>query len=124
MTEYAVYQITCGHRSSEAEFEVKLADLLSEQRQRTGVSVTVNSLVHSVCIYTKRDGSPVIEPCTQIIVSINPNHNPSDGVPAHREAKPFVVELAEKLREAYDQYVVPYSAISPADSVGAAKKKE
>jgi hypothetical protein len=122
MTDYAVYQITCGHTDTEAGFETAVANFLIELRKKSGVSVTVNTIVHSVSIYTTKTLDAVTEPAAFVVVSINPNHNPSDGVPAHREARPFVAELAEMLREKYDQHVVPFSALSTADSVGAAQR--
>lgn len=124
MTDYAVYQITCGHQDTEAGFESTLETFLIEQRKKSGVSVTVNTIVHSASIYTTKSGEAISEPSAFVVVSINPNHDPSDGVPAHREARPFVIELAEMLREKYNQHVVPFSELSTADSVGAAQRRK
>lgn len=119
---YALYQITCSHNATKDAFEKKLGDFLVEMRAETNVSVTVNSVVHSTCIYTSQ-GKAVFEPSAMVFVSINPNHiSKVDGVAAVRDALPFVICLAEKLRKQYHQFVVPFSAVSPCWSVRAASK--
>ena len=121
MSEYAVYQITCSYKCTKEEFEKGVGLLLAANRTLTKVSVTVNSIVHSSCLYSLQAGGFESEPCAMLIVSINPNHIPKDGVPAVRDALPFVKWLAEKLRVLHDQHVVPYSAISLASTVTSAR---
>ena len=121
-TPYAYYQITCGHNDTQEKFEKKVGEFLVEMRNEMKVSVTVNSIIHTKCIYTHKGGA-VFEPSAMLFVSINPNHDATrDGIAATGDALPFVQRLAEMLRKQYDQYVVPFSAVSPACSVGAATK--
>lgn len=126
-TPYAVYQFVCAYDGTAEQFEhVLLAKLvlqrktLLERDPSEAVSVTINSVVHSKCMYLM-DGKPVVEQSATVQVAVNPRHNSmKDGVLRCASAAPYAAFLAEEMRLHFRQTIVPVSAISPADTVFAA----
>lgn len=105
---YSLYQITCGYNVSKDDFKKYLFELLQEYEKEKGIVLTVNSILFGESMYPG-------EQVAMIFLSINPIRVP-EGIGPH------VKWLADRLAKIHDQYVVPCSAISPADSVIVGKK--
>jgi hypothetical protein len=93
---------------TEAEFKKSLFELLKKYEDTNGVCLTVNSILFGESMYPGKypcSGEPV----AMIFISVNPIRVP-EGIAPHIEW------LANSLATLHNQYVVPCSAISPADS--------
>lgn len=96
---------------------VKQREALLEQGADKAVSVTINSVVHSKCMYL-RHGNPVVEQSATVQVAVNPSHNAMrDGIQPVASAAPYAAFLAEEMRVHFCQTIVPVSAVSPTDTV-------
>lgn len=123
-TPYAVYQFVCAYNGTAEQFEhvlmvklVKQREALLEQGADKAVSVTINSVVHSKCMYL-RHGNPVVEQSATVQVAVNPSHNAMrDGIQPVASAAPYAAFLAEEMRVHFCQTIVPVSAVSPTDTV-------
>lgn len=111
---YSLYQLTCGYSMSAESFNSSLYDLLTRYYNETGVCLTVNSTLFSQSMYPGKYACAG-EPVAMVFVSVNPSKNPEG-------AGPHVQWLADALAKMHGQYVVPCSAVSPANTTIVGRK--